>query len=66
MVTHTNQADINKLNNVINNATRIIDCELQSLDNIYFAKISKKKKKILYKHNSELQRKLPTNEITLT
>ena len=45
--TRANQADINKLNSVIKNAARIIECDLPSLDDIYFTRMSKKTKKIL-------------------
>ena len=45
--TRANQADINKLNSVIKNAARIIECDLPSLEDIYFARVSKKTKKIL-------------------
>ena len=40
--TRANQADINKLNSVIKNAARIIECDLPSLDDIYFTRMTKK------------------------
>ena len=45
--TRANQADLYKLNRVIDNASKVIGCELPSLYDLYIQRIAKKTQKIL-------------------